>query len=120
MTGGVLGGVLSSTAAPQTAKTNVVPVDGITQQAKLVSQPQPVYPPLAKQARIEGNVELEAVIGAAFATERAESMDTSCSAERPPNIRIVWMGDVISMLSVVGCQLSARRRTGEGPRTTDN
>jgi protein TonB len=32
------------------------------QQAMLVSQPRPLYPPLAKQARIQGVVRLEAVI----------------------------------------------------------
>ena len=34
-------------AAPQRIK-----IGGSVQQAKLVRQPQPVYPPLAKQARI--------------------------------------------------------------------
>jgi protein TonB len=33
------------------------------QQAKLISQPKPVYPPLAKQARISGVVHLAAIIG---------------------------------------------------------
>ena len=32
------------------------------QQAKLIRQPKPVYPPLAKQARISGVVHLTAVI----------------------------------------------------------
>ena len=32
------------------------------QQAKLVRQPRPTYPPLAKQARIQGVVRLSAVI----------------------------------------------------------
>ena len=32
------------------------------QQAKLVRQPRPVYPPLAKQARIQGVVKLSAII----------------------------------------------------------
>ncbi len=32
-------------------------------QASLISQTKPVYPPLAKQARIQGIVILEAVIG---------------------------------------------------------
>jgi len=30
--------------------------------AKLIAQPRPVYPPLARQARIQGTVKLEAVI----------------------------------------------------------
>ena len=33
------------------------------QAAKLVRQPKPVYPPLAKQARIQGTVRFNAVIG---------------------------------------------------------
>jgi protein TonB len=37
-------------------------VGGQVQSAKIVSQPRPVYPPLARQARIQGTVRLEAVI----------------------------------------------------------
>jgi protein TonB len=32
------------------------------QEGKLISGPRPVYPPLARQARVEGTVRLEAVI----------------------------------------------------------
>jgi len=38
-------------------------VGGNVQQAKLIYGPKPVYPPLAKQARIQGVVRLTAVIG---------------------------------------------------------
>jgi protein TonB len=38
-------------------------VGGNVQQAKLISQPKPVYPALAKQARIQGTVRLNAIIG---------------------------------------------------------
>ena len=38
-------------------------VGGNVQQAKLIRQPKPVYPPLAKQARIQGVVQLSAIIG---------------------------------------------------------
>src|SRR5208337_2825092 len=38
-------------------------VGGNVQQAKLVSQPRPVYPPLAKQAGISGTVTLKVLIG---------------------------------------------------------
>ena len=31
-------------------------------EGKLISGPRPIYPPLARQARIEGTVRLEAVI----------------------------------------------------------
>jgi protein TonB len=37
-------------------------VGGNVQQAKLVRQPKPAYPPLAKQARIQGVVHLSAII----------------------------------------------------------
>jgi protein TonB len=37
-------------------------VGGQVQSAKLVNQVRPVYPPLARQARIQGTVRLEAVI----------------------------------------------------------
>jgi len=33
------------------------------QSAKLVRQPKPVYPPLARQARIQGQVKFTAIIG---------------------------------------------------------
>jgi protein TonB len=33
------------------------------QAAKLIKQPQPVYPPLARQARISGTVTFSAIIG---------------------------------------------------------
>ena len=38
-------------------------VGGNVQQANLIRKVTPVYPPLAKQARISGTVELNAVIG---------------------------------------------------------
>lgn len=73
--GGVIGGIIGSvpTAAPppppppvKEAPKPVVPqrirVGGNVQQAKLVRQPRPVYPPLARQARIQGQVRLTAVI----------------------------------------------------------
>jgi protein TonB len=40
-----------------------ITVGGNVQQAMLVSQPRPVYPPLAKQARIQGVVRFTAIIG---------------------------------------------------------
>jgi protein TonB len=76
--GGVLGGIIGSvpTAAPPppppppVKKEGPPPppkritIGGNVQQAKLVRQPKPVYPPLAKQARISGIVHLAAVISA--------------------------------------------------------
>jgi protein TonB len=72
--GGVIGGIIGSvpTAAPPPpppvkVEKPVTPqrirVGGNVQQAKLVRQPKPVYPPLAKQARISGVVKLDAIIG---------------------------------------------------------
>jgi len=73
--GGVLGGIIGSvpSAAPpppppppkkeeKPATPKRITIGGNVQQAKLVRQPKPVYPPLAKQARISGVVHLAAVI----------------------------------------------------------
>jgi TonB family protein len=40
-----------------------ITVGGNVQQVKLISQPRPLYPPLAKQARISGVVRFNAIIG---------------------------------------------------------
>ena len=73
--GGVLGGIIGSVPSaappppppPKIEKKEVVPqrikVGGNVQQAMLIAQPRPIYPPLAKQARIQGVVELNAIIG---------------------------------------------------------
>jgi protein TonB len=39
-----------------------ITIGGNVQQAKLIRQPKPVYPPLARQARIQGTVHLHAII----------------------------------------------------------
>lgn len=61
--GGIIGGVTGSNLPPppKEAPKRIV-VGGNVQQARLVSQPRPVYPPLAKQARIQGVVKLQAII----------------------------------------------------------
>jgi protein TonB len=75
--GGVIGGIIGSvpTAAPPPPPPPVkkeepkpvapqrIRVGGNVQQAMLIRQPKPVYPPLAKQARIQGTVRLNAIIG---------------------------------------------------------
>jgi protein TonB len=73
--GGVIGGIIGSvpTAAPPPPPPPVkvekpvtpqrIRVGGNVQQAKLIRQPRPIYPPLAKQARISGVVRLNAIIG---------------------------------------------------------
>jgi len=52
-------------AAPETGAAAAlrVSVDGNVQAAKLISKVAPVYPPLAKQAQIQGTVVLSATIG---------------------------------------------------------
>ncbi|HTS65157.1 MAG TPA: TonB family protein [Candidatus Acidoferrales bacterium] len=40
-----------------------ITIGGNVQQTKLISQARPAYPPLAKQARIQGVVQLQALIG---------------------------------------------------------
>lgn len=67
--GGVIGGIISSTPVappppppPKAEAPKRIRVGGQVQQARLVSQPKPIYPPLAKQARIQGTVRLEALI----------------------------------------------------------
>src|SRR5579862_5807245 len=64
--GGVIGGALSSAPPPppppkpQTPKR--IRVGGQVESAKVVFGPKPEYPPLAKMARIQGTVRLDAVI----------------------------------------------------------
>ena len=65
--GGVIGGVLSAAAPPpppppkpQTPKR--IRVGGQVESARLIFQPKPEYPPLAKMARIQGVVRLDALI----------------------------------------------------------
>jgi protein TonB len=61
--GGVIGGIISSTpiAVPKVAVQRVRVSQGVT-QGLLVRKIQPVYPPLARQARIQGSVLLQAEI----------------------------------------------------------
>ena len=59
--GGIIGGALGSNLPPPPKQVRIR-VGGNVQQARLVSQPKPLYPPLAKQARIQGLVKLQAII----------------------------------------------------------
>ena len=75
VTGGVIGGIIGSVpqAAPPPPPVKVVEkkeatpqrirVGGNVQAAMAVRAPKPAYPQLAKQARIQGVVRLNAVIG---------------------------------------------------------
>lgn len=63
--GGVLGGVLSTGAkpvAPIATKGAPVRVGGRVKPPKAIFQPAPAYPPLARQARIQGVVEIDAIL----------------------------------------------------------
>jgi protein TonB len=68
--GGILGGIPSAAPPPPPPEKKAPPkpsgpitVGGRVQAAKLVRQPQPLYPQIARQARISGTVELAAIIG---------------------------------------------------------
>lgn len=62
--GGVIGGIISSTpvAVPKAATPTRVRVSQGVSQGLLIHQVKPTYPPLARQARIQGSVVLQAVI----------------------------------------------------------
>ena len=68
--GGVIGGIISSTPVapppppppPKVEPPKRIRVGGQVQSALAISRPNPIYPPLAKQARIQGTVRLEAEI----------------------------------------------------------
>jgi protein TonB len=62
--GGVIGGIISSTpvAVPRVATPQRVRVSQGVSQGLLIHQVKPNYPPLARQARIQGSVVLQAVI----------------------------------------------------------
>ncbi|MGI9103027.1 MAG: energy transducer TonB [Terriglobales bacterium] len=63
--GGVIGGIISSTpvAVPKVATPQRVRVSQGVSQGLLIHQVKPTYPALAKSARIQGDVVLQAVIG---------------------------------------------------------
>jgi len=67
--GGAMGGVLGSvignvpTAVPKAATPQRVRVSQGVSQGLLIHRVQPQYPPLARQARVQGTVVLQALIG---------------------------------------------------------
>ena len=69
--GGIMGGIIGAvpTAAPpppvekKVATPQRIRVGGNVQAANLIRRVQPVYPALAKQARIQGTVRFTAIIG---------------------------------------------------------
>jgi len=62
--GGVIGGIINSTpvAVPKVATPQRVRVSQGVTQGLLLRKIQPAYPPLARQARIQGSVLLQAEI----------------------------------------------------------
>jgi protein TonB len=62
--GGVIGGIIGSTpvAVPKVAAPQKIRVSQGVAQGLLIHQVKPAYPPLARQARIQGAVILQAVI----------------------------------------------------------
>jgi protein TonB len=63
--GGVLGGVGTAPPPPPPAKkapSGPVQIGGRVAEANLIRKVQPVYPPLAKSARVQGTVEFTATI----------------------------------------------------------
>jgi periplasmic protein TonB len=64
--GGVLGSILTSSAVapppPKVTAPKRIRVSSGVEAAQIISKMQPEYPPLAKMARIQGTVKLEAVI----------------------------------------------------------
>jgi len=63
--GGVIGGIISSTpvAVPKVATPQRVRVSQGVTEGLILKKVQPTYPPLARSARIQGQVVLQAVIG---------------------------------------------------------
>jgi len=65
--GGIIGAVPTAAPPPPPQKKDPTPqrirVGGNVQAANLIRKVQPVYPPLAKQARIQGTVRFTAIIG---------------------------------------------------------
>ena len=60
--GGIIGGIVGSAPPPPKEGPKRIRVGGQVQSARVINQPRPNYPPLAKQARIQGVVRLQAVI----------------------------------------------------------
>jgi protein TonB len=62
--GGVLGGVIGGMAPPppKPKQTGPVKIGGNVQAARIINRINPVYPPLARQTRINGTVRLHAII----------------------------------------------------------
>jgi protein TonB len=60
--GGILGDAGAGVPPPPKQTPKTLRLGGQVMAAKLTSHPDPVYPPLARQARIQGSVVLHAII----------------------------------------------------------
>jgi protein TonB len=60
--GGMIGGVPPPPPPPKPKPTGPQRIGGNVMEANLVRKVQPVYPPLAKSARVQGTVEFTATI----------------------------------------------------------
>jgi len=69
---GVLGGIIGSTNIPKVAAPSRIRVSQGVTEGNLVRKVQPLYPPLAKTARIQGQVILHALISKAGNIENLE------------------------------------------------
>lgn len=63
--GGVIGGVIGGipSAAPPPPPVEILRISSGVQEARRIRMVKPVFPPIARQARISGTVKLEALIG---------------------------------------------------------
>jgi periplasmic protein TonB len=60
--GGLGAGPVIAAPPPPPPRQTRIKLGGQVQEAKIIARPQPLYPPLARQARIQGNVVLHAII----------------------------------------------------------
>jgi len=60
--GGIIGGISGAPPPPKPEAPKRIRVSTGVQEAKIISQTRPTYPPLARQARIQGTVRLHAII----------------------------------------------------------
>jgi protein TonB len=74
--GGVIGGIISSTpmSVPKVATPQRVRVSSGVTQGNLVNKVQPAYPQIAKAARIQGAVVLQAVISKSGVVENLRAI----------------------------------------------
>lgn len=73
--GGIIGGVVGTNVPPPPKVTpQRIRQGGNVQQALLVNQVKPLYPPLARTVRVSGTVTLHAIISKDGTVQRLESM----------------------------------------------